>query len=367
MQGSDAVAAVLAQLEGFEAPAAAWESDILPTRISGYDPHWLDDHCRAGRFAWMRLEARKSDAERGAGPIRSTPITLLGRRNAKAWVPLTQAHDMELLSYKPRAVLDFIRERGASFFDDLVDGVGMLPVEVEETLAELVALGLVTSDSFGGLRALLVPSAQRGRHAGRRGRRVKIFDMADAGRWAVVRQETAKSGQRPDEEAVEHVVRTLLRRWGVIFWKLLAREAAWLPSWRDILMCCRRLEARGEIRGGRFVAGFAGEQYAALDAVEALRAARRRPLPAGGHFVSVSGADPLNLVGIVTPGARLASLTGNRVLYRDGLPVALYAAGEVSFLVDMDAKEQWQAQNGLLRRHLPDVLVDDDSPSELPS
>ena len=107
-----------------------------------------------------------------------------------------------------------------------------------------------------------------------------------------MRQEITKAGQRPDEEAVEHVVRTLLRRWGVIFWKLLAREAAWLPSWRDILMCCRRLEARGEIRGGRFVAGFAGEQYAALDAVEALRAVRRRPDPEGGHFVSVSGADP---------------------------------------------------------------------------
>ena len=366
MQGPDAVAAVLSQLEGFEAPAAAWESDILPTRISEYDPHWLDEHCRAGRFAWMRLEARKTESERGAGPIRSTPITLLGRRNAKAWVPLTQAHDVERPSYKPRAVLDFIRERGASFFDDLVDGVGMLPVEVEETLAELVALGLVTSDSFGGLRALLVPSAQRGRQGGRRGRRVKIFDMADAGRWAVVRQDAVKPG-RPDEEAVEHVVRTLLRRWGVIFWKLLVREAAWLPSWRDILMCCRRLEARGEIRGGRFVAGFAGEQYAALDAVEALRAVRRRPYPEGGNFVSLSGADPLNLVGIMTPGARLASLTGNRVLYRDGLPVALYAGGEVSFLVDMDPKEQWQAQNALLRRHLPDVLVHDDGIRQLPS
>ncbi len=366
MQGSDAVAAVLAQLEGFEAPAAAWESDILPARISEYDPQWLDEHCRAGRFAWMRLEARKSESERGAGPIRSTPITLLARRSVKAWVPLTQAHDVQRLSYKPRAVLEFIRERGASFFDDLVDGLGMLPVEVEETLAELVALGLVTSDSFGGLRTLLVPSAQRGRYAGRRGRRLKLFDMADAGRWAVVRQEAAGAGERPAEEAVEHVVRTLLRRWGVIFWKLLAREAAWLPSWRDILICCRRLEARGEIRGGRFVAGFSGEQYAALDAVEALRAVRRQPLPSDGQYVSLSAADPLNLLGIVTPGARLASLTANRLLYRDGLPVALYAGGEVSFLVDMDAKQQWRAQTALLRRHMPDVLVDDDSPSESP-
>jgi ATP-dependent Lhr-like helicase len=130
-------------------------------------------------------------------------------------------------------------------------------------------------------------------------------------------------------------------------------------------MCCRRLEARGEIRGGRFVAGFAGEQFAALDAVEALREARRRPL--SGAFVSLSAADPLNLLGIVTPGARLASLTGNRLLYRDGLPVAVYAAGTLSFLVDLDPKEQWQAQNAILRRHLPDVLLPDDSSSELPS
>ncbi|MEA3135393.1 MAG: ATP-dependent helicase Lhr and Lhr-like helicase, partial [Gammaproteobacteria bacterium] len=362
MQGSDAVAAVLAQLEGFEAPAGAWESDIIPARISEYDPHWLDEHCRAGRFVWARLEARKGEPDKGAGPIRSTPITMLARRNVKAWVPLTQSHDPALLSYKPRAVFDFIQEHGASFFDEIADGVGLLPVEVEEALAALVALGLVNSDSFGGLRALLVPSSRRGRPSavGRRSsKRLAMFGMADAGRWAIVRRTHAESDRRPDEEAVEHVVRTLLRRWGVIFWKLLAREADWLPSWRDILMCCRRLEARGEIRGGRFVAGFAGEQYADPTAVGLLREVRRRPL--AGQYVSLSAADPLNLFGIITPGARLASLTGNRLLYRDGLPMATFAAGEVTFLEALDPSEQWQAKNAILRRHVAEALVGRDA------
>jgi ATP-dependent helicase Lhr and Lhr-like helicase len=361
MQGSDAVAAVLSQLEGFEAPASAWESDIIPSRIKEYDPHWLDEHCRAGRFVWARLAARKTDSDRGAGPIRSTPIAMLARRNVKAWSVLTRGHDAAQLSYKPRAVLDFIQERGASFFDDIADGVRMLPVEVEEALADLVSLGLVNSDSFGGLRALLVPSSQRGRSgsAGRRGRRLALFGMADAGRWAIVRREAPESVRRPDDEGHEHVVRTLLRRWGVIFWKLLAREADWLPSWRDILMCCRRLEARGEIRGGRFIAGFAGEQYADATAVGLLREVRRRPL--AGQYVSLSAADPLNLVGIVTPGARVPSLAGNRLLYRDGVPVATFVAGEVVLLETLDPKEQWEVQNALLRRHVPDALVGLDS------
>jgi ATP-dependent Lhr-like helicase len=365
MQGSDAVAAVLAQLEGFEAPAAAWETEILPSRISEYDPDWLDEHCRAGRFVWARLAARTGDAERGAGPIRSTPITLLARRNAAAWSALTEPPDTAQLGYKARAVFDALREAGASFFDDIADSVRMLPLEVEEALAELVALGLVNSDSFGGLRALLVPSSQRGKYAGRRRRRPSLFGMADAGRWAIVRRAAGRdsmaraAAERPGDGAVELVVRTLLRRWGVIMWKLVAREADWLPRWRDILMCCRRLEARGEIRGGRFVAGFSGEQYASPEAVGLLREVRRRPH--SRQYVSLSGADPLNLLGILTPGARLPSLTGNRLLYLDGLPIATLTAGDVTFLETLEAKDQWEAQNAILRRHVPDALVGWDS------
>ena len=360
MQGSDAVAAVLAQLEGVEAPAAAWESDILPARLSEYDPHWLDEHCRAGRFVWARL-ARKGVPDRGGGPIRSTPITLLARRNVKAWVALTQLHEPAQLRTKPHAVFDFLNERGASFFDDIAEGVALLPVEVEEALAELVALGLVNSDSFGGLRALLVPSAQRSRPPSglRRGRRLAMFGMADSGRWAVVRREAAAYPERPDDAAVETVVRTLLRRWGVIFWKLLVREADWLPRWRDLLMCCRRLEARGEIRGGRFVAGFAGEQFASPEAVGLLRDLRRRPL--AGQAVSLSAADPLNLLGILTPGARLPSLTGNRLLYRDGLPLATLVSGEVSYLEEFDPNEQWKVRSALLRRKVRDAGVGRDA------
>jgi ATP-dependent Lhr-like helicase len=360
MRGSDAVAAILAQLEGFEAPAGAWESDIIPARIAEYDPHWLDEHCRAGRFAWVRLAARKADPRRAAGPVRSTPITMLARRHVRAWSATTAAHDATPLGSRPGAVLAFIADQGASFFDDIADGVGLLPIEVEEALAELVSLGLVNSDSFGGLRALLVPSGQRAKTVSRarRGRRLALFGMADAGRWAIVRRETSDAG-RPDDDAVEHVVRTLLRRWGVIFWKLLAREADWLPGWREILTCCRRLEARGEIRGGRFIAGFAGEQYASLEAVGSMREVRRRE--PSHQFVSVSGADPLNLLGIVTPGARLASLTANRLLYLDGLPVATLAGGEVGFLQSMDPPAEWEARNALLRR-APSVLLDVDDP-----
>jgi ATP-dependent helicase Lhr and Lhr-like helicase len=362
MQGSDAVAAVLAQLEGYEAPASAWETDILPARITEYEPEWLDEHCRAGRFVWTRLEPRAFDRDRGASPIRSTPITLLARRSVKAWSAFTAGHDPEHLGSRARAVMEYIKTSGASFFDEIAEHVGMLPVEAEEALAELVALGMVNSDSFGGLRALLVPSSQRGRASGRGSRRKRhmaLFAMADAGRWALVRRPGA--ADRPDEESIEHVVRTLLRRWGVIFWRLLAREAAWLPPWRDIVMCCRRLEARGEIRGGRFVAGFSGEQYAAPEAIAPLREARRRPHT--GQQVSLSGADPLNLLGIVTPGARLPSLAGNRILYRDGLPIAIYAGGEVQFLEKLEPQEEWEARNAVLRRHVPVALIALDDPA----
>jgi ATP-dependent helicase Lhr and Lhr-like helicase len=178
--------------------------------------------------------------------------------------------------------------------------------------------------------------------------------MADAGRWALVRRSAPTKFKRIDDVAVEQVVRTLLRRWGVIFWKLLTREANWLPPWRDILMSCRRLEARGEIRGGRFVAGFSGEQYATPEAVGLLREVRRKPH--ARQDVSLSAADPLNLIGIVTPGARLPSLTGNRLLYRDGLPIATYAAGEFHFIEKFDPTEEWRARNALLRRHVSVAL-----------
>ncbi|HUA88371.1 MAG TPA: hypothetical protein VL994_02985, partial [Steroidobacteraceae bacterium] len=343
------------QLEAFEAPASAWETEILPARIGEYEPVWLDEQCLAGRFVWTRLAPRAADPERGASPVRATPIVLLARRNVRLWSQLTEATEAGHLSAGARRVLGYLNDHGASFFDELAPSTALLPSQAEEALGELVALGLVNSDSFAGLRALLVPAdRRRGGAAGRRRRRVALFGMDAAGRWSRIARMGAASGPAHEEETVEHVVRTLLKRWGVIFWRLLAREADWLPPWRELLMCCRRLEARGEIRGGRFVAGFSGEQYAAPEAVPLLREARRRP--AQGQLVSLSGADPLNLVGILTPGARLPSLSGNRVLYRDGIPVALYSGGEVGFLTALEPAAHWEARNALLRRQVPPVL-----------
>jgi len=364
MEGPDAVGAVLGQLEGFEAPASAWETEILPARIGEYEPGWLDEQCLSGRFVWTRMAPRKSDPTRSVAPVRATPITLVARRNLRVWSSLTEAGDGPQLSSKAQSVADYIRAHGASFFDELAEGASLLPSQAEEALAELVALGIVNSDSFGGLRALLVPSdRRRPTSGGKRRRRVALFGMDTAGRWALVHRHAAGAGTGAGApEALEHIAKGLLKRWGVVFWRLLAREADWLPPWRDLLMCYRRLEARGEIRGGRFVAGFTGEQYALPEAIGLLREARRKPH--SQHCVSLSGADPLNLVGILTPGPRLPALSGNRVLYCDGLPVATLAGGEVRFLeaspgaAPPDAKEQWELKSALLRRHVPAVLAD---------
>ena len=375
MQGPDALSAVLAQFEGYEGPAIAWETEILPARIAEYEPAWLDEQCLAGRIVWTRLTARSGDSQRGVSPVRSTPIALLSRRNVKLWSGFTQQAEPAQFTPKAQAVASFIQAHGASFFDEIVENAGLLPVQVEEALAELVAMGLVNSDSFGGLRALLIPSDRRKSNArdARRKRRIAIFGMQDAGRWTMVRKglgtglepapeqadKTPAQARRPashSPEAIEHLCRTLLRRWGVVFWKLLERESDWLPPWRELLMCLRRLEARGEIRGGRFVAGLSGEQFALPEAISSLRDARRKSQ--AGELVSLSAADPLNLIGIVTPGAKVPALTGNRILYRDGLPVAIYVGGEVRFLEALEPKEQWDAQSALLRRQVPALLGD---------
>jgi ATP-dependent Lhr-like helicase len=362
MEGPDALEGVVTQLEGFEAPAAAWESEILPARVAGYERAWLDDLCLAGRMTWRRLRPRsnKQNGDGHAAPVRTTPITLLVRRHAGLWVALSGSTDGAAPSPRARQVVDFIKQNGASFFDEIMTGSGLLRSQLEEALAELVALGLVSSDSFAGLRALLVPSSERRPIAsGRRRRRTVSFGMEDAGRWAL-----GPAGARPqpaavnaNEAAVEHVARTLLNRYGVVFWRLLEREAPWLPPWRDLLRVYRRLEGRGDIRGGRFVAGFSGEQFALPEAIGALRETRRRKDTAA--LISISGADPLNLVGILTPGPRLPALTGNRLLYRDGMPIAMLTSGDVRFLEELEPAAEWEANKALLRaRFAPAIGTD---------
>jgi ATP-dependent Lhr-like helicase len=349
LEGPHALSTAVTLLEGFEAPAGAWETEVLPARVVGYDPAWLDAHCIAGRAMWARLTppVNGKGRARAATPVRSTPIALLDRRRLPLWIShLPQA---STTSPSPRAqlLLECLHSQGALFFDELAEASHLLRSQVEEALGELVAFGLVTSDSFAGLRGLLVPSNQRRPITGakRRGRILR-FDIESGGRWALIRRALPVDDQGR-AAGIEHVARALLQRYGVVFWRLLAREANWLPPWRDLLRVYRRLEARGEIRGGRFVAGFSGEQYALPEAIGLLREKRRRP--PSGQWISLSGADPLNLIGVLTPGPRLAALTDNRLVYRDGVPVATLSAGNVQFLTTLDAKSEWEAEKLLVR------------------
>ncbi len=374
MEGSESVRAIIEQLEGFEAPAAAWEGELLPSRVADYDPAWLDALCLSGEVVWARLTPaiRSTTTEnglekpRGSGPVRNTPIALLRRKNFALWGTVfpqssSQGITRSEFSTTTQVVYDYLTTRGASFFTDIVDNTKLLRSQVEESLAELVANGVVVSDSFTGLRALLTPGSRKTQAAARRKHRQPVYDMASAGRWSILQRNSANvetspnsSGSRStarqkpiDPEMTEEIARVLLRRYGVVFKRLLEREGMSLP-WRVLLRVYHRLEARGEIRGGRFVAGISGEQFALPEAVGMLRAIRREG--SQESLISVSAADPLNLVGIITPGNRISAHTGNRVLYQDGAPVASLESGDTHFLVELSRSMEWKAKSALMRK-----------------
>jgi ATP-dependent Lhr-like helicase len=346
--GRGALMSVLEQLEGYEAPAGAWEADILPARVVNYSIDWLDDVSRSGKVVWSRPAAR---VRASGGPVRNTPIVLLPRRHLPAWTTLMQPAETLIPSSRAQVVLDALSKHGAMFFDELLADVRLLRTELETALGELVSLGLVNADSFAGLRALLAPAARRNVF-GRRPRRGGMFigGMDDAGRWALLRRPDPDSSREDSmrTEALEHVALTVLRRYGVVFWRLLAREADWLPPWRDLLRVFHRLEARGEIRGGRFVAGMTGEQFALPEAVPSLREVRKRPLD--GSFIAVSAVDPLNLAGTLLPGEKIPALPANRVLYRDGVPVGAIVSGKPRILGEQDAGAQNAVRWHLVKR-----------------
>jgi ATP-dependent Lhr-like helicase len=364
-ESQESLAGVIEQLEGFEAPAAAWEADVLPARMVEYDPAWLDALCLSGRMAWLRLTPPRpaSEGGRSSGPVKNSPISLLRRKSLDSWAGFSAAPDASALnlSHLARDVYEHLVASGASFFADIVDGTGLLRAQVEDALGELVSWGLVTADSFTGLRALLTPSDRRPVSPGtRRRHRTAAFGMESAGRWALTRRGSSGvaggangAGQAAAEPHLEKVAYSLLRRYGVVMRKLLDREGL-APPWRDLLRVYRRLEARGEIRGGRFVGGFSGEQFALPEAVGMLRTIRRTPKT--GELVSVSAADPLNLVGVMTPGGRVSSLPSNRILFRDGEPIAILEGGRTTLLVELAPAAEWEARNALVRRRVPPQL-----------
>jgi ATP-dependent Lhr-like helicase len=305
----------LRQLQGFEAPANSWERQILARRVANYDPKELDQLCLTGAVGWGRLSPHPAtlelptDAKRRVTPTSVAPITFFARDDSDWMIPRREAGDAEASSLSPdaAAVLQFLRQRGASFFSDIVRGAGKLKSEVETALWELVAAGLLTADGFDNLRALIDPKRRSGQGSGRSAR-----PRHSSGRWSLL-----YSGEATDRNvALEAICWMLLRRYGIVFREVLTRESI-LPKWREVLITLRRLEDRGEIRGGRFVNGFLGEQFALPVAVESLRAMRKQEPP--GETITVSAADPLNLVGILVPGDRIASNSGKFVSFRDGV------------------------------------------------
>ena len=333
--GPAGLLAVIAQLQGFEIPAGAWEEAILPARLEAYRSDWLDAACLSGEVAWGRLSVTPADPRApgkrsAATPSRATPVSFAIRDDLE-WLLQAARGDLEPAEPGPGAgadILDCLRARGALFHAELAAASGRLPSEVDEGLWDGVARGLITADGFGAVRALLSARsrwASRQRHHRRRLRRGAAAQGgahgSGHGRWAVL----ASAAPIDDPDALaEAVAEQLLDRWGVVLYDLLARESLALP-WREIVWALRRLEARGVIRGGRFVTGFAGEQYALPAAVDVLRAVRRAPRT--GEVVRISAADPLNLVGIVTPGPRVPALRTNSVTYVDGLPTTDPAGG----------------------------------------
>jgi ATP-dependent Lhr-like helicase len=332
VQGERATLDVLRQLQGFEIPANAWERQILGRRVANYDPKWLDQLCLTGAVGWGRLSPHPATLDDTAAgkrrviPTSVAPITFFVREEAD-WMtphrPDTEQPEARGLSEGARQVLDFLRQRGASFFADIVRGTGRLKAEVETCLWELVAGGLITADGFDNLRSLIDPKRRAGQGHGRTAR-----PRHSTGRWALLYADQAADRNR----AVEATSWMLLKRYGIVFRDLLSRETN-LPKWRELQMAFRRLEDRGEIRGGRFVDGFLGEQFALPVAVESLRATRKMPLT--GETIVLSAADPLNLVGILLPGERVPAISGKTVTFCDGVAVCETRAADSQRLTAM--------------------------------
>ncbi len=346
-EGEAALQRTLLQLEGLHLPAGSWEDDILPARLQPYWGSDLDKLCAAGKVVWLRLHSSAPSNERKhKGPaIKTTPIAFIARPDLKHWraySPLPTTANMTL-SGAGEKVYRLLNDWGASFFEELLSASGLLKSQLEAALGELAAWGLITSDSFQGLRSLIAPQKlQR-----RRSRRKPVYDpLAAAGRWSLLRP-LAHCEADPYAHA-EHIGRVLLRRYGVVFRKVLEREGV-LPPWRELLYVYRRMEARGELRGGRFVHGFAGEQFALPEAVAALRETRNKPKQ--GDRIAISAADPLNLTGFITPGQRVGLQHSHRVLYRDGVPIAVGVQGKITFLDRIEPLDQWQIKKELFTKH----------------
>ena len=318
LTGLDGLRAVIAQLDGLDLPARTWERDVLPARLDRYESSLLDTLCLTGEVGWARLSSGPTQV------VGATPIALFLRTHASHWLALRAVDNGPIgptdLSDAARRLLDHLRTRGASFAPEMRSACNLSDVDCRAALGELVAEGLVVSDGFAGLRAIAGSTSER-RSSG-----------DAAGRWSVLPTDQHDGLSR--DEAVAVLAWTLLSRYGVVFRRLLTREVNGV-TWRELVRVYRTLEARGDIRGGRFVSGMSGEQYALPDAVDRLREVRRSG--PDDHFIAMSGADPLNLTGIITLGDRIRASAGTRIVYRNGIPVMAMEGDMLRTLADVDA------------------------------
>ena len=336
-EGPAGVETVLDLLDGSELAAAAWEPEVLALRVKDYSPQWLDQLCLTGRVGWGRLSPPQNQQARAFAPLRSTPIAMFDRANLGHWLELSSSSLPGDFTPDTELVLTTLSQSGAMFFAELVRATKLLPSRVAQALGELAARGWATSDSFEGLRALLIPSEKRVPFgdADHKRRHRTVTSVEFAGRWTLLRKLPSAAVAEPEvpapasDEAMETFARVLLRRYGIVFRRLLDRESL-RASWYELGRAYRRLEARGEIRGGHFVNGVSGEQFALPEAIGLLRSIRKAG-PAG-ELIVINAADPLNLLGILTPGARVTAITANRILLLDGLPIAALDAGEIKRL-----------------------------------
>ena len=351
--GPDGLRAVLTQLDGFELAAGTWERHVLPARVQGYDPSMLDLLCFSGEFGWGRLSSPSPGrAGTAPAPVRATPVALFLREHESLWRALAPAGRSEGDSAALR-VFELLRQRGASFVHELASAADFPLDEVHRALAGLVAAGVVTSDGFGGLRAILSRNTSGPRRPDRfRSRKHSSSGLGAGGRWSIVVR-PAGQGFSP-ADGIELQARVLLQRYGIVFRRLLTREPN-AATWRELTMVLRRLEARGEIRGGRFVSGMSGEQFATPEAVAALRDARRAPL--SGELITISAVDPLNLVGIVTGHERIAAVAGTRIVYRDGIPLAALEGDYVVPISDYEPAAAAAVARALTGRAVPPVTA----------
>jgi ATP-dependent Lhr-like helicase len=335
LSGEQGVLQALSQLEGFEAPASEWEQSLLAHRVAGYDPRWLDQLCLSGAVGWGRVSphpawsAAEGGAPRRVIPTGMSPITFYIRETA-VWLDavlenqsVDEAKLRQSLSPEAQQIRTRLEDRGACFVEELQRTTDLTMEQVEHALWELTAAGLAAADGFDQLRVIMDSRRKSAAYAQRLKNPAKRLRSA-AGRWYLLRNATslnaaASQQARIDDQAMESAAWILLRRYGVLFRDLLKRETT-MPKWRELLGVLRRLEARGEVRGGRFVSGFSGEQYALPEAVESLRLARMlKAEPTDVATIAVAAADPMNLVDIVVPGKRASAISGRVVTYLDGM------------------------------------------------